>query len=316
MSVDNIIPTAYFIVILKEERPANMPYKLVLLETARKLAEQHDFDGASLREAIPYLEAFQGKKFVLKIGGSVLQDERLIPRLVSDVIFLKRLDIDVILVHGGARQLDRRMQALGLEPSKLDGLRVTSLEVLELANEVFLDISYKIRDAVANRGYRGVIFDRDSGLVRSRQKNVELGYVGEPARVNSSLLEQLPAEAVPIVTAITSGLEAGEPGYNVNADEVASAIAREIKAEKMILMTDEDGVKDSRGVLLPTLTQEQAEAYINTGVIRGGMIPKVKACLEPLQHGVRKSHIIKGDADSFINEILTDAGVGTEFIRG
>ena len=292
-----------------------MPYKLVLLETARKLAEQHDFDGASLREAIPYLDAFQGKKFVLKIGGSVLQDERLIPQLVSDVVFLKRLDINVILVHGGARQLDRHMQALGMEPSKLDGLRVTSRKVLELANEVFLDISHKIRDAVAHRGYRGVIFDRDSGLVRSRQKNVELGYVGEPARVDSSLLEQLPAEVVPIVTAITSGLEAGEPGYNVNADEVASAIAREIKAEKLILMTDEDGVKDSRGVLLPTLTREQAEAYINTGVIHGGMIPKVRACLEPLQYGVKKSHIIKGETDSFINEILTDAGVGTEFVR-
>ena len=292
-----------------------MPYKLVLLETARKLAEQHDFDGASLREAIPYLDAFQGKKFVLKIGGSVLQDERLIPQLISDVVFLKRLDINVILVHGGARQLDRHMQALGIEPSKQNGLRVTSLEVLDLANEVFLDISHKIRDAVAHRGYRGVIFDRDSGLVRSRQKNVELGYVGEPARVDSSLLEQLPAEVVPIVTAITSGLEAGEPGYNVNADEVASAIAREIKAEKLILMTDEDGVKDSRGVLLPTLTREQAEAYINTGVIHGGMIPKVRACLEPLQYGVKKSHIIKGETDSFINEILTDAGVGTEFVR-
>ena len=292
-----------------------MPYKLVLLETARKLAEQHEFDGASLREAIPYLDAFQGKKFVLKIGGSVLQDERLIPQLISDVVFLKRLDINVILVHGGARQLDRHMQALGMEPSKLDGLRVTSRKVLDLANEVFLDISHKIRDAVAHRGYRGVIFDRDSGLVRSRQKNVELGYVGEPARVDSSLLEQLPAEVVPIVTAITSGLEAGEPGYNVNADEVASAIAREIKAEKLILMTDEDGVKDSRGVLLPTLTREQAEAYINTGVIHGGMIPKVRACLEPLQYGVKKSHIIKGETDSFINEILTDAGVGTEFVR-
>ena len=293
-----------------------MPYKIILLETARKLAEQHNFDGASLREAIPYLEAFQGKKFVLKIGGSVLQDERLIPRLISDVIFLKRLDINVILVHGGARQLDRHMESLGMEPSKLDGLRVTSREVLELANEVFLEISYKIRDAVAHRGYRGVIFDRSSGLVCSRRKHTGLGYVGEPERVDASLLEQLPAEAVPIVTAITSGVEPGEPGYNVNADEVASAIAREIQAEKLILMTDEDGVKDRSGDLLPTLTRQQAEALIESGVIYGGMIPKVQACLEPLQHGVSKSHIIKGDADSFINEILTDAGVGTEFIRG
>ena len=292
-----------------------MPYKLVLLETARKLAEQHNFDGAALREAIPYLEAFQGKKFVLKIGGSVLQDERLIPQLVSDVVFLKRLDIEVVLVHGGARQLDRHMQARGLEPSKLDGLRVTSREVLDLADEVFLEISRVVRDAVVHRGYRGVIFDRTSGLVRSRQKDAGLGYVGEPERVDASLLDQLPAEAVPIVTAITSGLEDGDPGYNVNADEVASAIAAEIRAEKLILMTDEDGVKDGSGILLPTLTRRQAEAYIDTGVIHGGMIPKVRACLEPLERGVSKSHIIRGDADSFINEILTDAGVGTEFVR-
>ena len=262
-----------------------MPYRLVLLETARKLAELHDFDGAALREAIPYLDAFRGKKFVLKIGGSVLQDERLIPQLVSDVVFLKRLDIDVVLVHGGARQLDRHMQARGLAPNKMDGLRVTSLEVLELANEVFLEISSSIRDAVAHRGYRGVIFDRSSGLVCSRQKQDRLGYVGEPVRVDTSLLEQLPAEAVPIVTAITSGEGPGDPGYNVNADEVASAIAREIKAEKLVLMTDEDGVKDSAGDLLRTLTREQAEALIEAGVIHGGMIPKVQACLEPLQYG-------------------------------
>ena len=292
-----------------------MPYKLVLLETARKLAEQHDFDGKALREAIPYLEAFQGRKFVLKIGGSILQDERLIPALVSDVAFLKRLDIDVILVHGGARQLDRRMQALGMTPNKLNGLRVTSREVLELADEVFLEISRMIRDAVAHRGYRGVIFDRSSGLVRSRQKNAGLGYVGEPVRVDAALLRQLPGEAVPIVTAITSGLEGEEPGYNVNADEVASAIAGAIQAEKLILMTDEDGVRNAHGVLLSTLTGQQATALIEAGVIHGGMIPKVKACLQPLQHGVSKSHIIRGDADSFINEILTDAGVGTEFVR-
>ena len=292
-----------------------MPYKLVLLETARKLAELHDFDGAALREAIPYLDAFRGKKFVLKIGGSVLQDERLIPQLVSDVVFLKRLDIDVVLVHGGARQLDRHMQARGLAPNKMDGLRVTSPEVLELANEVFLEISSSIRDAVAHRGYRGVIFDRTSGLVCARQKQDGLGYVGEPVSVDTSLLEQLPAEAIPIVTAITSGEEPGDPGYNVNADEVASAIAGAIKAEKLILMTDEEGVKDGRGNLLPTLTGEQAETLIESGVIHGGMIPKVQACLEPLQYGVKKSHIIRGDADSFINEILTDAGVGTEFIK-
>ena len=292
-----------------------MPYRIILLETARKLAEQHNFDGSSLREAIPYLRAFQGKRFVLKIGGSVLQDEALIPQLVSDVVFLKRLDIDVILVHGGARQLDQRMRAAGLQPKKLHGLRVTSREALELANEVFLEISRKISAAITARGYNAVIFDRTTGLVRARRKQAGLGYVGEPARVDVARLESLPNDAIPVVPAVTSGMTAGHSGYNVNADEVASAIAAAIRAEKLILMTDEDGVRDEDGKLLPTLTQAQATDLIEAGVIHGGMIPKVRACLSPLQAGVGKSHIIKGDADSFIIEILTDAGVGTEFVR-
>ena len=292
-----------------------MPYKIILLETARKLADQHNFDGASLREAIPYLQAFQGKRFVLKIGGSVLQDTALAPQLVSDVVFLKRLDIEVVLVHGGARQLDRRMRVAGLEPKKLHGLRVTSREALELADEVFLEISRQLEAAIAALGYNGVIFDRATGLVRARRKRAGLGYVGEPVRVDVTQLDELPGDAIPIVTAITAGMTARHPGYNVNADEVASAIAAAICAEKLILMTDEDGVRDGAGDLLPTLTQAQAASLIETGVIHGGMIPKVQACLAPLQAGVGKSHIIKGDADSFIYEILTDAGVGTEFVR-
>lgn len=291
-----------------------MSDKIILLETARKLAEQHDFSGPSLREAIPYLEAFQGKKFVLKIGGSVLEDEQLVPQLVSDVVFLKRLDINVVIVHGGARQLDRRMRALGMETSKVNGLRATTKEALEVANEVFLEISNKIKNAVDAKGCQGVIFDRSTGLVCSRQKQVALGLVGAPAYVKTTLLEELPRAAVPIVTAITASMEPGGPGFNVNADEVASAIAKATKAEKLILMTDEEGVKDRNGRLLSTLTQKQAEALIAGGVIHGGMIPKVQACLEPLDFGVGKSHIIKGEADSFINEILTDAGVGTEFV--
>lgn len=291
-----------------------MSASLILLETARKLAEQHHFDGASLRGAIPYLEAFQGKKFVLKIGGSVLKDDRLLPSLVSDVTFLKRLDINVTLVHGGANQLDRRMRLAGLAPDKVRGLRVTSREVLELANEVFLEISNQLREAMAARGCQGVIFDRDSGLVRSREKCADLGFVGEPFCVDCSRLEETPHDAIPIVTAITAGESPEHPGFNVNADEVASVIAAATRAEKLILMTDEEGVKDEDGRLLPTLTRRQADALIERGVVHGGMIPKVRACLAPLEAGVKKSHIIRGDADSFINEILTEAGVGTEFI--
>jgi len=294
-----------------------MSHNILLLDTARKLAEQHNFDGPSLREAIPYLEAFSGNNFVLKIGGSVLNDQSstLIPKLVNDIVFLKRLDINVILVHGGSRQLDDAMAKRKIDVKKVNGLRVTDEEVLELANEVFLEISKEIQLEIDSRGYKGVIFDRTTGLVASKQKQPELGYVGEPVSVNSALLESLSNKSIPIVSSVTAGIESHDIGFNVNADEVASAIAKEIKADKLILMTDVDGVLDKDGKLLSTLAIDEVEALISEGVISGGMLPKVNACLEPLKVGVKKSHIINGDsADSFINEILTNSGVGTEFI--
>lgn len=293
-----------------------MSHNIILLETARKLAEQHNFDGPSLRESIPYLEAFRGNNFVLKIGGSVLNGEShaLISKLVDDIVFLKRLDINVIIVHGGSRQLDTKMSELGIDVKKVNGLRVTDKETLELAYEVFLNISNEIKLEIDSKGYKGVIFDRSTGLVCSRQKQPELGYVGEPVSVAMSL-ESLSSESIPIVSSITAGVEPDDIGFNVNADEVASAIAKEIKADKLILMTNVDGVLDENGKLLSTLTINEVEVLIEKGVISGGMVPKVQACLEPLKMGVKKSHIINGDsADSFINEILTNAGVGTEFV--
>lgn len=294
-----------------------MSHNVILLETARKLAEQHNFDGPSLRESIPYLKAFRGNTFVLKIGGSVLngQSQTLIPKLVDDIVFLKRLDINVIIVHGGSRQLDAAMAKQGIAIKKINGLRVTDQEVLELANKVFFEISKEIKSEIDSRGYKGVIFDRATGLVNSKQKQAELGYVGEPVSVNSTLLKSLSNKSIPIVTSITAGVEPDDIGFNVNADEVASAIAKEIKADKLILMTDVDGVLDKNDNLLSTLTIDEVDKLIEKGVISGGMLTKVYACLEPLKAGVRKSHIINGDsADSFINEILTNAGVGTEFI--
>lgn len=292
-----------------------MQHKILLLETARKLAEQHNFDGPSLREFIPYLEEFAGKRIVLKIGGSILNDTDLIPLLVSDIVFLKRLDINVIIVHGGAKQMDARMQEQGLKPEKIGGLRVTSRQVLDIAHEVFLEISSLIKDGIDQSGYTGVILDRDSKVVCSRQKQPELEYVGEPESVNTDILINLTASEIPIIPAVTASSSSGEPGFNVNADEVASVMASKLQAEKLILMTDVDGVQDANGDVISTLTPEQVEELIRTGVIRDGMLPKVQACLAPLQHGVHKSHIIRGDADSFINEILTDSGVGTQFVN-
>lgn len=289
--------------------------QLTLIKTARELVKKHNFSGPRLREAIPYINAFSGKRFVLKIGGSVLNDLSLLPYLIDDVVFLKKVGINVILVHGGSRQLTESMKSRNLPVKMESGLRVTSADVLELAAEVFSEISLAIKNKIEKNGYKCVIFDRATGLVKSKQGNASLGFVGIPESVDVSLLNSLTDDTIPIVSSVTSGTKPGDIGFNVNADDVAGIIASKIAAEKLILMTDVEGVLDENGQLLSSLTVSQVEDLIAKKVIHGGMIPKVHTCLEALRGGAQKCHIIKGSAHSFMDEILTDSGVGTEFVK-
>ena len=288
--------------------------KLGSIKTARKLLQKHEL--SELRAAINYINAFSGKRFVLKIGGSILDDLRLLPSLVEDLIFLKKVGIDVVLVHGGGQHLSRAMKKNNLKVNKIRGLRVTSAAVLELAARVFGEVSREIKTEIERRGYHSIIFGRETGLVKSEQTEIkELGFVGVPRAVEVSLLDNLAEKVIPIVSAVTAGTQPGHPGFNVNADAVAGILAASLGAEKLILMTDVEGVLDETGSLLSTLSVRQAEALIAKKVIRGGMIPKVETCLNALKGGVQKCHIVKGSTHSFIDEILTDAGVGTEFVR-
>ncbi len=288
--------------------------KMGSIKTARKLLKGHEL--SELRAAINYINAFSGKRFVLKVGGSILDDWSLLPLLIEDVIFLKKVGIDVILVHGGGRHLNQAMKEKNLKVNKIRGLRVTSAEVLELAAQVFAAVSRQIKTEIDRRGYQAIIFGRETGLVKSERIDApELGFVGVPQSVEVALLDNLAAKVIPIVSAVTAGTRAGEPGFNVYADDVAGIIASKIGAEKLILMTDVDGVLDENGSLLSTLSVSQVEALIARKIIRGGMIPKVETCLKALKGGVQKCHIVKGSTHSFIDEILTDAGVGTEFVR-
>ncbi len=291
--------------------------QLTLIKTARELVKKHNFSGPRLHEAIPYINAFYGKRFVLKIGGSVLNDLSLLPYLIEDVIFLKKVGISVVLVHGGSRQLNEAMKSRNLTVDSINGLRVTSSEVLELAAEVFAEISLAIKNEIEKNGYKGIIFGRASGLVKSQKvdSSLRLGFVGVPQTVEVSFLNGLADDVIPIVSSVTAGNNPGDIGFNVNADDVAGIIASKIAAEKLILMTDVEGVLDDNGQLLSSLTVSQVEKLITKKVIHGGMIPKVHTCLEALRGGAQKCHIIKGSAHSFMDEILTDSGVGTEFVK-
>ena len=288
--------------------------KLVSIKTARKLLKEYDF--SELRAAVNYITAFSGKRFVLKIGGSVLNDLSLLPLLVKDVIFLKKVGINIVLVHGGSRQLNQAMKKNNLQVQSIRGLRVTSAKVLELAAEVFTSISLVIKTEIEKHGYQCVIFGRESGLVKSEQIDaLELGFVGTPRTVEASLLNALADTVIPVVSSVTAGTKPGDIGFNVNADDVAGIIASKIGAAKLILMTDVEGVLDKNGTLLSSLTVSQVEELIEKKVIHGGMIPKVQTCLNALKNGVQKCHIVKGSTHSFIDEILTDQGVGTEFVK-
>ncbi|MGA8571595.1 MAG: acetylglutamate kinase [Desulfobaccales bacterium] len=288
--------------------------KMGNIKTARKLLQRHEL--SELRAAINYINAFSGKRFVLKVGGSILDDFRLLPALVEDVIFLKKVGIDVVLVNGGGCHLNQAMKEKNLKISKIRGLRVTSAEVLELAAQVFSAVSREIKTEIERLGYHSIIFGRETGLVKSERIDIpELGFVGVPRAVEVSLLDNLAAKVIPIVPAVTAGTRPGEAGFNVNADDVAGILASSLGAEKLILMTDVEGVLDENGSLLSTLSVSQVEALIARKIIHGGMIPKVETCLKALKGGVQKCHIVKGSTHSFIDEILTDEGVGTEFVR-
>ena len=288
--------------------------KIVSIKTARELLKEYEL--SELHAAINYISAFSGKRFVLKIGGSVLNDPSLLPYFVKDVIFLKKVGISIVLVHGGSRQLTEAMTKNNLQVQYIRGLRVTSAEVLELAAKVFSEISHDIENEIEKHGYHSQIFGRETGLVKSEQIDIpELGFVGVPRTVEVSLLNNLAENVIPIVSSVTAGIKTCDIGFNVNADDVAGIIASKIGAEKLILMTDVDGVLDEKGNLLSSLTVSQVEQLIAKKVIHSGMIPKVETCLTALKNGVQKCHIVKGSKHSFIEEILTDEGVGTEIFK-
>ena len=290
-----------------------------LIQAARKLVREYGVKGDLLHQAMPYLNSFKDKTFVLKVGGSILDsmlvDNQRLVELINDIVFLKAVGINIIIVHGGGKVLDAAMNKAGITPTKINGLRVTTEPVAQLAKQVFHGISTAIQEHITVAGYRCQIFDADSKLVQSSQLSVDLQAVGKPREVDVSLFNPEDPDLIPVIPAITASYDGRYALYNVNADDVASAVASAVNAEKLILMTDVEGVLDEQGDLISTLNEQQVANLIQQGIIKSGMLPKVQSCLKALDNGVHNAHIIKGDHRSFMDEILTDQGVGTLFCK-
>jgi acetylglutamate kinase len=269
-----------------------------------------------LIEALPYISEFRGRTVVVKIGGAALEDLELRRRFAEDVILLDWVGINVVVVHGGGKQISTMLDRLGLSPTFVDGLRVTDAATLEVVEMVLGGtLNQELVRQVNQLGGRAVgITGKDGGLARARRGRPALGYVGEVTGVDRSIIDHLTPEFVPIIAPLAVGPD-GET-LNVNADTFAAAVAVALGAEKLVLLTDVAGVLDADGQLITSITAAQAAEKIGAGVITGGMIPKIENALSAIEAGVHKVHIIDGRLEhALLLEIFTRAGVGTQVIH-
>lgn len=281
----------------------------------------------TLMEALPYIRRFSGKTIVIKYGGHAMADEALKESFALDVILLKSLGINPVVVHGGGPQINETLKRYGIVSEFVKGMRVTDAATMAVVEMVLTgQVNKEVVGYLNQHGGRAVgLSGKDGSLLLCEKllqevkredgttERVDIGFVGDVVKVNQELIQTLEhGKFLPVIAPIGVG-EQGE-SYNVNADLVAGRVAGALKAEKLILLTDVEGVKDRDGRLLSSITRDDVPRLIDAGVITGGMIPKVNCCVDALAEGVKKAHIIDGRVQhAILLEIFTDVGVGTEF---
>ena len=268
-----------------------------------------------LLEAMPYIRRFAGKVLVIKYGGHAMEDEELKDSFAQDVALLKYVGMNPIIVHGGGPQIDAALQKAGIPPRFVRGLRVTDAATMGIVEMVLVGKINKEIVALLNRhgGTAVGLSGKDGELIIARRsRTAELGFVGDIVGINARVIESL-AGFIPVIAPVAA--DADGVTHNINADTVAGEIAEALRAEKLILLTDVEGVKDRSGALIDTLPADAAADLIRDGTIAGGMIPKVECCLEAIRSGVKQAHVIDGRVrHAVLLEILTSKGVGTEIV--
>lgn len=270
-----------------------------------------------LLDALPFIKAFRGSKVVIKYGGSAQIDPKLREQFAKDIVMMYMLGIQPIIVHGGGKRITSVLSQMGIESEFIDGHRVTSKECMEvvemvLSGEINKEIAYFLSlNGVQALGMSG----KDSLLFEAKCKdNGKFGLTGEIERANSEILERLLEGGIIPVISPVCGDSKGK-SYNVNADIVACEVAKALKADKVIFLTDTLGVLDKNGELIESIKSDEVEGLIKEGVISGGMIPKILSCVDCLKSGVKKVHIIDGRVEhSLLLELFTSDGVGSEII--
>jgi acetylglutamate kinase len=273
-----------------------------------------------LVEALPYIRRFFGSTVVVKYGGNAMVDPDLAARFAEDIVLLQAVGIRTVVVHGGGPQIGDLMARLGKVPEFRDGLRVTDAETLDIARMVLVGkVNRDIVSAINMHGPLAVgLSGEDAGLITAHGRDSDLGFVGDVAAINPAILERLLAESlIPVVSTI--GVDPAGQAYNINADAVAGAVAAALGAEKVIYLTDVAGLLrdvDDPDSLITRISAPELEGLIRDGVLTGGMIPKIAACLDALEHGVGSAHLLDGRVTHvLLLELFTDAGIGTMVTR-
>jgi acetylglutamate kinase len=276
----------------------------------------------TLTESFPYIREFYGKTIIIKYGGHAMKDDQQVKSFARDMALLKIVGINPIIVHGGGPQIGQMLDQIGKKSEFVGGMRVTDEETMEVVEMVLVGkVNKDIVNNINQVGGRAVGLSGKDGMLITAEKiyhvengqKKDIGLVGTIKSVNPSILEALKRENfIPVIAPI--GVDEKGLTYNINADIAAGKVAEALKAEKLILLTDVEGVKVKSG-LASTLTDREIPGLITGGEITGGMIPKVNCCLEALKKGVGKTHIIDGRVEhAVLLEIFTDAGIGTEII--
>jgi acetylglutamate kinase len=276
-----------------------------------------------LAEALPYIRRFHGKTIVVKYGGNAMTEEKLKRSFAHDVVLLKLVGLNPVVVHGGGPQIEQLLAKVGKKGEFVQGMRVTDEETMDIVEMVLAgQVNKEIVELINQAGGKAVgLTGQDAGLVRARKMmleskdspgvRIDIGQVGEIEKIDPSIIVTLAGNGfIPVIAPIGSG-STGET-YNINADVVAGKVAEVLKAEKLVMMTNTVGVLDKNGNLLTGLTAKQIDALFADGTLSGGMLPKISSALDAAKAGVNSVHVIDGRVDhALLLEIMTDQGVGT-----
>lgn len=282
-----------------------------------------------LMEALPYIKRFSNTTIVIKYGGHAMADERLKESFAQDVVLLKYIGLNPVIIHGGGPQINETLKKYGIVSEFVRGMRVTDSPTMAVVEMVLVgQVNKEVVGLINRHGGRAVgLCGKDGELLLSKKllqevqgtdgtvESLDLGFVGDVVQVNRELIETLErARFIPVIAPV--GVGADGQSYNINADVVAGRVAAALGAEKLILLTDVRGVNDKDGKLQTSIPVAQMQRLITDGTIAGGMIPKVECCAEALAGGVKKAHIIDGRVEhAVLLEIFTDTGIGTEIVK-